>query len=996
MSRKNKGGENLKPFTKKEFFTDDDNRVKEFMNKPGVRDKIYQMSQKYNVSPSEIVYTIYKETAGSFSPQQKGSNSSAIGLFQIMPEFDGADYRDINSYESWPQGLQNTEQWRMKHGKDWGKFNLVPGEQYSFKNDKGYQKGKQRFYMDDIAKMNELQQLDLMDLYLGDKFRGSHYGEGTSSKGKAGDIYTSVAYPDAIGAEEDDVVIEKGTQAYKNNKSWRTNRFFGEITGGSIKDFGGRQEDWNKFNNNILGYTENYTPPTEPGLYPQMKFNDQGRYDFTEAAPIKQEPKAVENKKEYVEYDLPDPVRPEISSQADNTRIAGITAAPNLKNETNWDQFLQSYEKSGLPLEGFLQGGSTIKNKNMKYNNYGYGGMNYGVPNYAKGGFFKKVGQGIRDFGVAALNTAASPFESIMGTDFGIDEKFGYKTKFGETVGNLGETVGSAIGSAAPAALNIVAPGVGTGIQMAGQAIGSGLESAGVTKDISTDPQSMRGSQIGQMASLFGGDFMQNFANSNAIQNVAGIFTENNPQTMKQGGLMRGDVEVESGEIIEFEEGGTRSYNPKAPLKSLGDNVVKVMGNEPHSKNGVPIESSGGESKIYSQYLKNPDTGNTFAADRESLQVKINKAKEKIKSNDRITKQSGELELNMLMSENQNLFQKQQSMNNNARSDRTAKRGMQYMNAKSGMQYTEPPMINYAKNNITGMAPEGISSSMYGLGFNSQLMPGMNPGAYSNMDRGMSLPIKNSQGMYEGRKTIEPRMMNGGSYLKAQPGMLMQMPSSIGGSAPNMQLPGFSSIPGANSFNSFNSNMQMPNTGFGNLQNSQPGNYQPTNYFPEPKGLEKYLPYLPAAYNVGVGTAGLIKGADQINIEDHLINSDVKSKQIDKQGNLAGMYQTAASFMNNEKDPARRQAFASTIATKLPMLMNQMDMQQGRMDSQADAINTRANMMDSKTSMQGELMNMKLAGVPMQFLGQGINDFQKTATQQTQNSQYRNLLKMFS
>ena len=71
-------------------------------------------------------------------------------------------------------------------------------------------------------------------------------------------------------------------------------------------------------------------------------------------------------------------------------------------------------------------------------------------------------------------------------------------------------------------------------------------------------------------------------------------------------------------------------------------------------------------------------------------------------------------------------------------------------------------------------------------------------------------------------------------------------------------------------------------------------------------------------------------------------------------------------------------------------------MQQGRMDSQADAINTRADMMDSKTSLQGELMNMKLAGVPMQFLGQGINDFQKTATQQKQNSQYRNLLKMFS
>ena len=37
------------------------------INKPGVRDKIWQMSQKYGVSPNEIVYTIYKESAGVFN-----------------------------------------------------------------------------------------------------------------------------------------------------------------------------------------------------------------------------------------------------------------------------------------------------------------------------------------------------------------------------------------------------------------------------------------------------------------------------------------------------------------------------------------------------------------------------------------------------------------------------------------------------------------------------------------------------------------------------------------------------------------------------------------------------------------------------------------------------------------------------------------------------------------------------------------------------------------
>ena len=105
-----------------------------------------------------------------------------------MPECKDADYRDIISYESWPPGMENTSQWRMKDGETWGEHNLTPGEQYSSKNQKGYQKGKQRFKMDDIAKMNSLQQLDLMDLYLGEKFRNTHYGEGTKSKGKAGDI----------------------------------------------------------------------------------------------------------------------------------------------------------------------------------------------------------------------------------------------------------------------------------------------------------------------------------------------------------------------------------------------------------------------------------------------------------------------------------------------------------------------------------------------------------------------------------------------------------------------------------------------------------------------------------------------------------------------------------------------------------------------------------------------------------------------------------------
>ena len=93
----------LTPFKPKDYFSDNENRLKIFMNKPGVRDKIWQMSQKYGVSPGEIVYAIHKETAGSFSTQQKGKGS-AVGLFQIVADKD-KNYRDITSYESWPEGL---------------------------------------------------------------------------------------------------------------------------------------------------------------------------------------------------------------------------------------------------------------------------------------------------------------------------------------------------------------------------------------------------------------------------------------------------------------------------------------------------------------------------------------------------------------------------------------------------------------------------------------------------------------------------------------------------------------------------------------------------------------------------------------------------------------------------------------------------------------------------------------------------------------------------
>jgi len=422
--------------------------------------------------------------------------------------------------------------------------------------------------------------------------------------------------------------------------------------------------------------------------------------------------------------------------------------------------------------------------------------------NYAKGGFFKKVGQGIRDLGVAAVNTAASPFESILGTDFGIDEKFGYKTKFGETVGNVGETVGSAVGSFAPTALNVVAPGLGTAVQMGGQAVGAGLESAGVTKDISTDPQSAMGSQIGQLGSMFAGanpaggfgDLANNMANTNMMQNFSGIFLGNQtPPAQKgmknykyeEGGISeQADIEAESGEIVLTQGGQPRSLNSKAGLNNLGEGAYEIKGDESHSRGGADLVLPEGESTIVTN-LKGRSTK------VKALYAKISKANEKIKSTDFIERQQGELEKRNAMAQVQQEVAEQQKDNGNQTNVDTdmAKRGlwanihakrkrikagsnermrkpgskgaptaealknsqamygMQYMKAENGMQFTN--------------LPEGISSSMYGLGFNPQSMPGMEPGAYSNMDRSTSLPMRSAQGQYEGRRTMPPRAQEG-------------------------------------------------------------------------------------------------------------------------------------------------------------------------------------------------------------------------------------------
>jgi len=1079
----------LKPFKKNEFFSDDKNRVKEFMNKPGVRDKIWQMSQKYGVSPNEIVYSIYKESAGSFSPQQPGSKSSAIGLFQIMPEFKGANYRDFISYEPWGEGLENTEQWRMKGGTEWGKFPLVPGEQYSSKSGKGYQKGKRRFYMDDIAKMNELQQLELFDLYLGEKFRGSDYREGNVSKGGPGDIYTSVAWPDAIGVPGNETVIEKGTEAYEDNRGWRSGLLkTGNITPNSIRKFGGNQEVWDNINNKMfsneaLGYNENYVPVEDPYPYPQFTFNDEGRVTFDSKPKPEPEsqPKPQQNTSEsvidYSEFKLP-------SFESDNTRVDPFPQVPVPSG--SWDMFMESYNKSGLPAEGFARGGQVIKNNDMKYNNYKYGGMHYGVPQYFLGGAFEKLtgkkfkdtgfGKGLRDFGVATLNTAASPLESLMGTDFGIDEKFGYKTKFGDVFGGIGETAGSMLGQLAPTALNTIAPGAGTALSMVGQSFGSGLEGAGITQDISTDPQSSMGSQFGGMLNMMAmmnpeggaGQFTQNLGQSGFMQGLGALFSGQNAG-MKHGGMnykygqggmaQQADVEVESGEVVQTEGGAPRSYNPKAPLKSIGANGFKVQGKESHAKGGVAMTMPNGENRVYAK--KN-------AAEAEKLLKLIAQAQKNAQSSDFITRATAELDVKKYTRQLDDRFEQQQKENGNQTNMTTdmaknglwanihakrkriaggsgermrtpgskgaptneaiknsqARYGMQYMKAKHGMQHTKPPRewpswAAYLNSRDAGLEPAvdsvNISNQMWSLlrdvptGYVPETGSRNVPAEYFQSGESPQYNIPDSLMM--GRRfggnpqsggSPQPELggcwggncfpeLKKGGLVKAQNGLQYNpnFGSSIG-SGSNFGIPGFSSTPGANTFNTLYSS-GTGGSGFGGLQTNTPSQYEQVPFESQYSGMKGILPYASSLMNLGIGLKGL-KDPGSFDASKYMINPELKNTQLDKNAMIAPDMQAYTSALNSVQDPRYKTMIHSNFMPQLAKRSEGIEFLQQKLEGEnVDTIN-KFKGLNARTQYGIDMKNAELAALPYQFLGQAASDITSTSQQMGQNKGMEQML----
>lgn len=658
--------------------------------------------------------------------------------------------------------------------------------------------------------------------------------------------------------------------------------------------------------------------------------------------------------------------------ESDNTRVAPFNPVPTAGGVASFEEFMDSYEKSGLPAEGFARGGQLIKNNNMKYNNYKYGG-HYGVPNYGDGGLFKSIfgkkfkdsgfGKGLRDMGVATLNTAASPFESLMGTDFGIDEKFGYKTKFGEAYGGVGETAGSILGQLAPTALNMVAPGTGTALSLVGQSFGSGLEGAGITQDISTDPQSAMGSQIGGMLNMMammnpsGGasQFTQDMSNTGFMQKLAAMLSGQNG-SMKHGGMnykygqggmpQQADVEVESGEVVQTEGGAPVSYNSKAPVQSIGANGFKVQGKESHAKGGVAMTMPNGENRVYAK--KN-------AAEAEKLLKLIAQAQKDVQSSDFITRTTAELDVKKYTRQLDDRFEQQQKENGNQ------------------------------TNMTTDMAKNGLWANIHAkrkriaAGSGERMRKPGSKGAPTNE------AIKNSQAKY------------GMQYMKAQDGMGLSINNPAFGNVNNFGLPGFSSTPGANTFNSMYGNGVNPalmNQGAGTgggLQVNTPSQYEQVPFQSQYSGLQGVMPYAGSIANLAIGLKGL-KDPGSFDASKYMVQPELKNTRLNKAAMIAPDMQAYTTAINSVNDPRYKTMMHANFMPQLAKRSEGIEFLQSKLEGEnVDTIN-KFKGLNARTQYGIDMKDAELAALPYQFINQAFTDADATSQQMGENKRMEQML----
>lgn len=176
---------------------------------------------------------------------------------------------------------------------------------------------------------------------------------------------------------------------------------------------------------------------------------------------------------------------------------------------------------------------------------------------------------------------------------------------------------------------------------------------------------------------------------------------------MPQQGLVQPNAEVEGGETVETPSGQD----------------LAVQGPS-HAQGGVQTFLPPG-SKVYSDRLKNPLTGNTFADDHAALSKQITKQEKKLYDKDkqltRLEKDTLELNIKNLEKKQDQLFKIQQSMNNNSKGQ-------------------QGPQMN-----MPGQSPQGMPN----MPLNGPQMASQGPSAYPQQPQ---FPFGGYAGLYGGKE----------------------------------------------------------------------------------------------------------------------------------------------------------------------------------------------------------------------------------------------------
>ena len=293
---------------------------------------------------------------------------------------------------------------------------------------------------------------------------------------------------------------------------------------------------------------------------------------------------------------------------------------------------------NGLPLvagAAFIgpENDPTIDNKNMKYK---------------KGGWFQssKAGRGVRDAGRLAVNSALTPIEGLIGTDFGFDEKYGYSNDWAKKASKVTEGIGTTIGGVANAYVNTIVPGSGAALN----AVGSGMESAGVTQ--AQDGVGAIGTDVGKAAGIFmGGE--------------PPVMAKNGMKHSKYGKGGKVDLEAEGGEVVLTQGGSPNAVNDNASMTKIGEGAFKINGSS-HNNGGVDIQMPSGESMIINK---------KDAPHAQKLIKLIGTAKDDSASNDFITKATGDLNSKKYTAELNAMVEAQQARNGNKSNSSVASAG---------------------------------------------------------------------------------------------------------------------------------------------------------------------------------------------------------------------------------------------------------------------------------------------------------------------------------